>query len=32
MAPDVARALVEDNPRAIVNGEKLPYFPNIVAA
>ena len=30
--PDVARAMVDDNPRAIVNGEKLPYFPNIVAA
>ncbi len=25
---DIARALVEDNPNAIVNGDKLPYFPN----
>lgn len=25
---DVARALVDDNPRAIINDEKLPYFPN----
>jgi len=24
---DVARALVDDNPRAIVNGQPLPYFP-----
>jgi protein-tyrosine phosphatase len=24
---DVARALVEDNPRAIIRGEPLPYFP-----
>jgi tyrosine-protein phosphatase YwqE len=23
----VARALVEDNPRAIVSGKELPYFP-----
>lgn len=25
---DVAKALVEDNPRAIVTGQKLPYFPD----
>jgi protein-tyrosine phosphatase len=25
----IARALVEDNPRAIVSGEKLPYFPKV---
>ncbi len=25
---DIARAMVEDNPNAVVNGEKLPYFPN----
>ena len=25
--PDVASALVEHNPRAIVNGQELPYFP-----
>lgn len=25
--PDVARALVKDNPGAIVSGKKLPYFP-----
>jgi len=27
---DVARALVEDNPRAIVSGQPLPYFPDPV--
>jgi protein-tyrosine phosphatase len=27
---DVARALVEDNPRAIVSGQALPYFPEPV--
>ncbi|HEY1270808.1 MAG TPA: CpsB/CapC family capsule biosynthesis tyrosine phosphatase [Terriglobales bacterium] len=27
---EVARALVEDNPRAIVSNEKLPYFPDPV--
>jgi protein-tyrosine phosphatase len=27
---DVARALVDDNPRAIVNGKPLPYFPEPV--
>jgi len=27
---DVARALVEGNPRAIVSGQPLPYFPNPV--
>jgi protein-tyrosine phosphatase len=27
---DVARALVDDNPRAIVSGQPLPYFPNPV--
>jgi len=26
--PDVARALVDDNPRAIISGLPLPYFPN----
>jgi protein-tyrosine phosphatase len=26
----VARALVDDNPRAIVSGQPLPYFPNPV--
>jgi protein-tyrosine phosphatase len=25
--PDVARALVDDNPRAIINGEPIPYRP-----
>ncbi len=25
---DVARALVDDNPRAVVSGEPLPYFPD----
>jgi protein-tyrosine phosphatase len=25
--PDVARALVNDNPRAIISGQALPYFP-----
>jgi len=25
--PDIARALVEDNPAAIVAGEGLPYLP-----
>jgi len=28
--PDVARALVEDNPRAIISGEPLPYLPDPV--
>ena len=28
--PDVARALVDDNPRAIINGQPLPYFPDPV--
>ncbi len=28
--PDVARALVDDNPRAIIHGLALPYFPNPV--
>lgn len=28
--PDVAQALVDDNPRAIINGQPLPYFPNPV--
>jgi protein-tyrosine phosphatase len=27
----IARALVEDNPRAIVSGKALPYFPKVVA-
>lgn len=27
---DVARALVEDNPRAIISGKPLPYFPDPV--
>ena len=27
---DVARALVEDNPRAVISGQPLPYFPNPV--
>jgi protein-tyrosine phosphatase len=27
---DVARALVDDNPRAIIRGQPLPYFPNPV--
>ena len=27
---DIARALVEDNPRAIISGKPLPYFPNPV--
>ncbi len=27
---DVARALVDDNPRAIIGGRALPYFPNPV--
>jgi protein-tyrosine phosphatase len=26
----IARALVEDNPRAIVNGKGLPYFPKVM--
>jgi protein-tyrosine phosphatase len=26
---DVARALVEDNPRAVVSGKTLPYFPRL---
>ncbi len=30
--PDVARALVEDNPRAILNGEPIPYQPQPEAA
>jgi protein-tyrosine phosphatase len=25
---DVAQALVDDNPRAIVSGQPLPYFPD----
>jgi protein-tyrosine phosphatase len=28
--PDVAQALVDDNPRAIISGQSLPYFPNPV--
>jgi protein-tyrosine phosphatase len=28
--PEVARALVDDNPRAIVQGQVLPFFPNPV--
>lgn len=28
--PEVARALVDDNPRAIVSGKPLPYFPQPV--
>jgi protein-tyrosine phosphatase len=28
--PDVVRALVDDNPRAIINGQPLPYFPDPV--
>jgi protein-tyrosine phosphatase len=28
--PDVTRALVDDNPRAIINGQPLPYFPDPV--
>jgi len=28
--PDVARSLVDDNPRAIINGQPLPYFPDPV--
>jgi len=28
--PDVAQALVDDNPRAIIHGQSLPYFPNPV--
>jgi protein-tyrosine phosphatase len=27
---DVAQALVEDNPRAVINGKPLPYFPDPV--
>jgi hypothetical protein len=27
---EVARALVDGNPRAIVNGQPLPYFPDPV--
>lgn len=27
-SPEIAKALVEDNPSAVVAGEKLPYFPN----
>lgn len=27
---DVARALVEDNPRAVVTGQPMPYFPEVV--
>ncbi len=27
---EVARALVEENPRAIVQGQELPYFPDLV--
>lgn len=27
---DVARALVEDNPRAVIRGKAMPYFPNPV--
>jgi protein-tyrosine phosphatase len=25
---DVAKALVDDNPRAVINDRPLPYFPN----
>ena len=25
---DIAKALVDDNPRAVVNDQPLPYFPN----
>lgn len=28
--PEVAQALVDDNPRAIISGQPLPYFPNPV--
>ena len=28
--PDVAKALVDDNPRAVINDKPLPYFPNPV--
>jgi protein-tyrosine phosphatase len=28
--PEVARALVDNNPRAIINGQPLPYFPDPV--
>jgi tyrosine-protein phosphatase YwqE len=27
---EIAQALVDDNPRAIVNGKPLPYFPDPV--
>jgi len=27
---EVARALVEDNPRAVVTGQAMPYFPHVV--
>ena len=27
---DVAKALVDDNPRAVINDQPLPYFPNPV--
>jgi protein-tyrosine phosphatase len=27
---EVARALVDDNPRAIISDQRLPYFPNPV--
>jgi len=27
---DLARALVDDNPRAVVSGKPLPYFPDPV--
>ncbi|HET7440524.1 MAG TPA: CpsB/CapC family capsule biosynthesis tyrosine phosphatase [Terriglobales bacterium] len=29
--PEIAHALVEDNPRAVINGEPLPYFPTPVS-
>jgi protein-tyrosine phosphatase len=27
---DIARALVEDNPRAVITGQRMPYFPEVV--
>jgi len=30
--PDVARALVDDNPRAIISGEMVPYLPRPIKA
>jgi len=27
---DIAKALVDDNPRAVITGQPLPYFPDPV--